>query len=80
MIFKRKKKCKYCKETIKKLRKDSVTCGRKNCIFKYRNEYQRVNRKEYNKKYQQKQQRSLWILVGRHKTEFRKIRGELLKR
>ncbi|MBA7687931.1 hypothetical protein ES703_96405 [subsurface metagenome] len=76
-----KRKCEYCHKTIKKPRKDSVTCGRKKCKKEYNREYNKSeNFKSYNKDYQKITQRALWELVQRHKKEFRKIRNKLWER
>jgi len=75
---KEKKKCKYCDEIIKKLRKDSVTCGRKKCKKEYQREYMKLEKfKSYNRDYQKITQKALWELFKRHKKEFRKIRNKL---
>ena len=72
------KKCKYCKVIIKKLKKNSVTCGKNFCIKSYRNEYaKRDSVKEYNKKYQIITNKALWVLAKKHKKEFREIRDKL---
>ncbi len=73
-------KCKYCKTKIKNPKKNSVTCGKKECVRKYRLEYAKGdNTKEYNKNYQRISQRALWVLAKRHIKEFRKIRNKLNK-
>lgn len=74
-------KCKYCKETIKKPRKDSVTCGRKECRKKYNRDYNKSEKViTYNRNFQRISQMALRELGRRHRKEFREIRNKLLEK
>lgn len=74
-------KCKYCHKIIKKLRKDSVTCGKTKCKEEYNRDYNKSEKaKSYNRNYQKISQRALWELFNRHKREYRKIRKKLMEK